>query len=91
MAADAATNVVKMGNYWFSPTNIAINLGDSVLWTNTSLTAHDATSTTWATPISVPRQLRFQVYECRLLSSRSHVQCLGRMGPWADLRLNLAP
>jgi plastocyanin len=48
----AATNVVRMGNYFFNPTNLTINAGDSVLWTNVSLTAHDATgpANLWASP-----------------------------------------
>lgn len=49
----AATNyVVSIGDYWFRPTNITINVGDSVTWSNTSLTAHDTTQQTnlWASP-----------------------------------------
>ncbi len=46
----AATNVVRIGNYFFSPTNLTINVGDTVLWTNTTATAnpavrHDTTRT----------------------------------------------
>jgi len=51
----AATNVVQIGNYFFSPTNLTINVGDTVLWTNTTATAgdtHDTTSTNAAFPWS---------------------------------------
>jgi plastocyanin len=43
----AATNVVLIGNYFFNPTNLTINVGDTVLWTNTtaSTITHDTTST----------------------------------------------
>jgi plastocyanin len=43
----AATNVVQIGNFFFSPTNLTINVGDTVLWTNTvaATMAHDSTRT----------------------------------------------
>lgn len=43
----AATNVVQIGNFFFSPTNLTINVGDTVLWTNTmaATMAHDTTRT----------------------------------------------
>lgn len=43
----AATNVVQIGNFFFSPTNLTINVGDTVLWTNTTAAtmAHDSTRT----------------------------------------------
>ena len=46
----AATTVVKIANYIFNPTNITINAGDTVVWSNTVTTAHDTTSSTnlWA-------------------------------------------
>jgi plastocyanin len=49
----AATNVVLIGNYFFNPTNLTINAGDTVLWTNTAAAAspsiaHDSTSTNLA-------------------------------------------
>src|ERR1041385_8330294 len=48
----AATNMVRMGNYYFTPTNLIINSGDSVLWTNIAVTAHDSTANSglWASP-----------------------------------------
>ena len=50
LAGFAATNVVSIGNYWFSPTNITINPGDTIVWSNAVLTAHDTTSSSglWA-------------------------------------------
>lgn len=51
-ASFAATNVVTIGNYWFSPTNLTINPGDTVVWSNIVLTAHDSTSSSglWNSP-----------------------------------------
>lgn len=48
----AATNVVLIGSFFFSPTNLTINAGDTVLWTNTVATTitHDSTSTNAAFP-----------------------------------------
>ena len=47
----AATNVVQIRNYYFTPTNVTINVGDTVLWTNTAAsTTHDTTSTNAAFP-----------------------------------------
>lgn len=52
----AATNTVLVGNYFFNPTNLTINVGDTVRWTNTvaSTTTHDVTRTNtpfqWASP-----------------------------------------
>lgn len=50
----AATNVVQIGNYFFNPTNLTVNVGDTVLWTNTTAAsvAHDTTSTNAAFPWS---------------------------------------
>jgi plastocyanin len=46
-AATAATNVVQIGSYFFNPTNTTVNIGDTVLWTNTvaAATPHDVTRT----------------------------------------------
>ncbi|MFO1512200.1 MAG: Ig-like domain-containing protein [Verrucomicrobiota bacterium] len=50
----AVTNTVLIGSYFFNPTNLAINVGDTVRWTNTTAAtvAHDSTRTntpfTWA-------------------------------------------
>ncbi len=48
----AATNVVQIGNYFFNPTNLTINVGDTVLWTNTTAATvvHDSTSTNASFP-----------------------------------------
>ena len=40
-AAPAATITVKMANYFFDPTNSTISPGDTILWTNTTVTFHD--------------------------------------------------
>ena len=52
LPSHAATNMVRMGNYYFTPTNLTINAGDSVLWTNIAATAHDtsANSGLWSSP-----------------------------------------
>ncbi len=47
----ATTNLVRMGNYFFTPTNLTINAGDTVTWSNTVLNPpHDTTGPTnlWA-------------------------------------------
>jgi|SRR5688572_5048973 len=51
-AKGATTNLVRMGTYFFNPTNVVIRLGDRVVWTNTSDRAHDSTSRTnlWIGP-----------------------------------------
>lgn len=51
-SAHAATNIVRAGNFYFSPTNLTIPAGDVVVWTNVSLTAHDTTANggLWASP-----------------------------------------
>jgi len=50
--ADAADVGVRMGTYFFNPTNIVISPGDRVVWTNNSDRAHDTTSRTslWSSP-----------------------------------------
>lgn len=45
---EAATNVVDVRNFSFMPSNLVINVGDTVLWTNRSLTVHDVTHGTRA-------------------------------------------
>jgi plastocyanin len=47
-AAQGATQVVRMVNFNFQPKELTINSGDTVVWTNTTTTAHDVTSTTGA-------------------------------------------
>lgn len=50
----AVTNTVQIGNFFFNPTNITINAGDYIRWTNTvSLTPHDSTRETGANTWSV--------------------------------------
>ena len=54
--AVAATNTVLIGSYFFNPTNVTINVGDTIRWTNTTVggVIHDSTRTntpfTWASP-----------------------------------------
>lgn len=63
----AATNVVRIGNYFFNPTNLTINVGDTVLWTNTTATTatHDSTSTNaafaWASGDLTPAKRTFSL------------------------------
>jgi len=51
-----ATNTVLIGSYFFNPTNLTINIGDTVRWTNTAFNTviHDTTRTnspfSWASP-----------------------------------------
>ena len=49
----AVTNIVRVGNYFFNPTNITINVGDTITWSNAFVMAHDTKQATnlWA---SVP-------------------------------------
>jgi hypothetical protein len=42
--AHAAVVGVRMGSFFFNPTNVVINPGDRVIWTNTTAQAHDSTS-----------------------------------------------
>jgi plastocyanin len=42
--ADAAVVGVRMGTFFFNPTNIVISPGDRVIWTNVSSQAHDTTA-----------------------------------------------
>ncbi|NOS69581.1 MAG: hypothetical protein HOP33_06595 [Verrucomicrobia bacterium] len=48
----AATHLVSISSFFFNPTNITINVGDTVQWTNTAAptTTHDTTSTNAAFP-----------------------------------------
>ena len=46
----AATNIVQIKDYYFTPTNLTINVGDTVLWTNSVITTHDTSSTNGAFP-----------------------------------------
>jgi plastocyanin len=43
----AVTNTVQIGNFFFNPTNLTINVGDVVRWTNTTAATvtHDVTRT----------------------------------------------
>jgi len=40
---NAATVGVRIGDYFFTPTNLVINAGDKVSWTNKGLFSHDTT------------------------------------------------
>ena len=48
----AATNIVRVGNYFFNPTNITINVGDTITWSNAFVIAHDTKQQTnlWISP-----------------------------------------
>ena len=48
----AVTNTVLMSNFSFTPSTLNISVNDSVLWTNTTSTAHEITEDnfTWASP-----------------------------------------
>lgn len=52
LTSPAVTNTVIVGNYFFNPTNLTINTGDYIRWTNSSDRVHDSTSTnaafTWS-------------------------------------------
>lgn len=56
LRAASVTNVVQMGEagtyYYFNPTNITINAGGTILWTNVGAVAHDSTSRSniWSSP-----------------------------------------
>src|SRR5512140_154840 len=49
-SASAATRVVQLVNFAFQPSVLTINAGDTVLWTNTTITSHNVVSSnsTWA-------------------------------------------
>jgi plastocyanin len=46
----AATKLVRVLNYYFVPTNVIVNVGDTVMWRNDSSLFHDATHNA-ATPL----------------------------------------
>lgn len=48
--AAGATRVVQLVNFAFQPSALTINAGDTVLWTNTTITSHNIVSSnsTWA-------------------------------------------
>jgi uncharacterized protein (TIGR03118 family) len=50
--APAATHVVQLVNYAFQPQYLTIDAGDTVLWTNTTLTGHNVVSSNnvWTAP-----------------------------------------
>lgn len=51
-SAGAATNVVKLVNFQFQPQFLTNHPGDTVIWTNTTLTGHNVVSSNsvWAAP-----------------------------------------
>src|SRR4051812_35995413 len=54
IGADAATTLVRMTRFnTFDPQNITINVGDTVVWTNTVTVQHDtvAFDGTWQSPL----------------------------------------
>ena len=57
--SSAVTNTVVVGNYFFNPTNITINAGDYIRWTNSAATTpHDSTSTTVPWALNMPTSAR---------------------------------
>jgi uncharacterized repeat protein (TIGR02543 family) len=56
-ACPGATFTVEIRNFYFTPTNLVIQPGDTVVWRNTSFTPHDTThrapvgSRLWASPV----------------------------------------
>lgn len=55
LTASAVTNTVIVGNYFFNPTNITINTGDYIRWTNSAAsTPHDSSSATVPWALSMP-------------------------------------
>src|SRR6266446_9907290 len=58
---NAATVGVRIGDYFFTPTNLVINAGDKVSWTNKGIFAHDTTHNVlltnrlWASPLLSPQ------------------------------------
>lgn len=51
-SVNSATVLVRSGSFFFNPTNVVINPGDRILWTNTTVQTHDSRSVTslWASP-----------------------------------------
>lgn len=45
VTVSAVTNTVIVGNYFFNPTNLTINTGDHIRWTNSTDRAHDSSNT----------------------------------------------
>ena len=43
LSANAADVGVRIGDYWFNPTNVVIRPMDRIIWTNGVSNAHDAT------------------------------------------------
>lgn len=58
VTASAVTNTVIVGNYFFNPTNININTGDYIRWTNSTDRGHDSTSTTVPWALNMPTSAR---------------------------------
>ena len=54
ISAHAVTHNVSIGDNFFSPTNLTINVGDTVRWTYSGDRLHDATADdfSWASPTS---------------------------------------
>ncbi len=59
LGAKGATVVVQAGNYFYFPSNLVINVGDTVIWSNINtagVVSHDSTSSNgvWASPSLPP-------------------------------------
>jgi plastocyanin len=52
--ADAATFLVTMANYAFSPAGLTVHVGDRVTWTNQDAAPHDVTTTSAPVAIHSP-------------------------------------
>jgi len=54
--ANAATTSVSTDNYFFSPSSLTVNVGDTVTWTNPTGIQHTSTSDTgvWSSPVLNP-------------------------------------
>src|SRR5689334_22784938 len=52
VSSRAATFVVRMSNFAFTPANLTVDVGDTVVWTNTVITGHDTVSQgVWASAL----------------------------------------
>ncbi len=63
LPASAATSIVQMVNFSFQPPSLTNNVGDTVLWSNTTITAHNVVSSNsvWAPVAPFTNPATFQV------------------------------